>query len=264
MDLGLKDKRALVLGSTRGIGRGIAEVLAQEGAHVALCGRDPDVAKKVAAEISGNTGATIRSYGVDLGDKASVAALIHACGKDFSGMDIVVNNGGGPPPGGVADMAMDIWEAQYRPLFLSQVEITNAFLPGMRDRGWGRVLVAASSGTVQPIPHLGISNALRVALTNWAKTLAGEVAGDGVTVNSILPGRIHTARVDSIDEMAAKNQNKDIELIRAASRATIPANRYGTVDEFAKVAVFLVSDCASYVTGTVTRVDGGFIRGVDG
>ena len=159
---------------------------------------------------------------------------------------------------------MEVWEAQYRPLFLSQVAIANAFLPGMRERGWGRVLVTASSGTVQPIPHLGISNSLRVALTNWAKTLAGEVAADGVTVNSILPGRIHTARVDSIDVNASKTQNKDIELIRAESRATIPANRYGTVDEFAKVAVFLVSDCASYVTGTVTRVDGGFIRGVDG
>ena len=126
MDLGLKDKHALVLGSTRGIGRGIAEVLAQEGASVALCGRDPDVAHKVAEEIGGNTGATIRSYGVDLADKAAVAALIAACGNDFDGMDIVVNNGGGPPPGGVTDVTMEVWEAQYRPLFLSQVAITNA------------------------------------------------------------------------------------------------------------------------------------------
>jgi 3-oxoacyl-[acyl-carrier protein] reductase len=264
LDLGLKDKRALVLGSTRGIGQGIALVLAQEGASVAICGRNADDAAKVAAEIGESTGATARSYGVDLTDKASVAALIDTCGKDFNGFDIVINNGGGPPPGGVADVAMEVWEAQYRPLFLSQVEITNAFLPGMRERGWGRILVTASSGTVQPIPHLGISNTLRVALTNWAKTLAGEVAADGVTVNSILPGRIHTARVDAIDVNASKTQNKDIEQIRAESRATIPANRYGTVDEFAKVAAFLVSDCASYVTGTVTRVDGGFIKGVDG
>ncbi|MDA0652419.1 MAG: SDR family oxidoreductase [Proteobacteria bacterium] len=264
MDLGLTNKRALVLGSTRGIGRGIAEVLAREGASVAICGRNAEDARKVAEEISGDTGAIARSYGVDLTDQASVATLIDACKKDFNGFDIVINNGGGPPPGGVADVAMEVWEAQYRPLFLSQVQVTNAFLPGMRERGWGRILVTASSGTVQPIPHLGISNTLRVALTNWAKTLAGEVAADGVTVNSILPGRIHTARVDSIDVNASNTQNKDIEQIRAESRATIPANRYGTVDEFAKVAVFLVSDCASYVTGTVTRVDGGFIKGVDG
>ena len=134
----------------------------------------------------------------------------------------------------------------------------------MRERGWGRVLVVASSGTVQPIPHLGISNTLRVALTNWAKSLAAEVAGDGVTVNSILPGRIHTARVDTIDVSAAKTQSKDVELIREESRASIPAGRYGTVEEFANVAAFLLSAPASYVTGTVTRVDGGFIRGVDG
>lgn len=264
MDLGLKDRRALVLGSTRGIGRGIAELLAREGASVAVCGRDAEVARKVAAEIAESTGATVRSYGVNLTDKASVAALIESCGNDFGGIDIVVNNGGGPPPGGVAGVTTELWEAQYRPLFLSQVEITTAFLPGMRERAWGRVLVIASSGTVQPIPHLGISNTLRVALTNWAKTLAGEVAADGVTVNTVLPGRIQTERVDAIDVAAAKAQNKEVEQIRAESRASIPANRYGTVAEIANVAAFLVSDCAGYVTGTVTRVDGGFIRGVDG
>jgi len=264
VDLGLKDKRALVLGSTKGIGQGIASLLAKEGATVAVCGRDANDTKEIAEEISGKTGAVVRSYSVDLTNKASVSSLIDTTGKDFGGFDIVVNNGGGPPPGGVADVAMEVWEAQYRPLFLSQVEITNAFLPGMRERGWGRVLVIASSGTVQPIPHLGISNTLRVALTNWAKSLAAEIASDGVTVNTVLPGRIHTARVDRIDVNEAETGNKDVELVRADSRATIPANRYGSVEEFANVATFLVSDCAGYVTGTVTRVDGGFIRGVDG
>lgn len=264
MDLGLKDKRALVLGSTKGIGQGIATLLAQEGAKVAVCGRNADDARKIAEEISENTGASVRSYSVDLTDQASVGALIESCTADFGGFDIVINNGGGPPPGGVADVPMDVWEAQYRPLFLSQVEITNAFLPGMRERGWGRVLIVASSGTVQPIPHLGISNTIRVALTNWAKSLASEIAADGVTVNTVLPGRIHTARVDRIDVNEAKTGNKDVEQVRADSRATIPANRYGSVEEFANVAAFLVSDCAGYVTGTVTRVDGGYIRGVDG
>ena len=264
MDLGLKDKRALVLGSTKGIGQGIAGLLAKEGATVAVCGRDTDDARTISEEISRNTGATVRSYSVDLADNASVSNLIESAGKDFGGFDIVINNGGGPPPGGVAEVPVEVWEAQYRPLFLSQVEITNAFLPGMRERGWGRVLVVASSGTVQPIPHLGISNTLRVALTNWAKSLAAEIAADGVTVNTVLPGRIHTARVDRIDVNESKTKNKDVELVREESRATIPANRYGTVEEFANVAAFLVSDGAGYVTGTVTRVDGGFIRGVDG
>lgn len=264
MDFGLKDKRALVMGSTRGIGRAIAETLAKEGANVAVCGRDPAVAKKTAGEITETTGSTAKFYGVDLADAASVENLTQNCIDDFGGLDIVINNGGGPPPGSVSDVEMVVWEEQYRPMFLSQIEITNAFVPGMKNQGWGRILVIGSSGTVQPIPHLGISNTLRVALTNWAKTLAGEVAADGITVNSILPGRIHTARIDAIDVNAAKTQSKDVEQIRAESRATIPAGRYGTVQEFANVAVFLVSQPASYVTGTVTRVDGGFIRGVDG
>ena len=147
-------------------------------------------------------------------------------------------------------------------MFLSLVDITNAFLPGMRERGWGRVLVTSSSGIVQPIPGLGISNTLRGALLGWAKTLAGEVAADGVTVNTILPGRIHTDRVDQIDAAAAERQGKTVADVVKASLATIPGGRYGTVEEYAAVAAFLVSARASYVTGSVVRVDGGVIRGV--
>ncbi len=264
MDLGLKNRRALIVGSTAGIGRGIAERLAEEGADVAICGRNVEGAKSLASDIAKSSGVTARAYRVDLTDPASVRSLIDDTTRDFGDFDIVVANGGGPPPGGVAGVTTETWVAQFQPMFLSQVEIARAFLPGMRERGWGRLLVVASSGTVQPIPHLGISNTLRVALTNWAKSLASEVAGDGVTVNSILPGRIDTARVHAIDESAAKSQNKDVEQIREESRASIPAGRYGTVEEFASVAAFLVSSQAGYVTGTVTRVDGGFIRGVDG
>ena len=259
MDLGLQGKRALVLGSTRSIGRGIAEVLAAEGAAVAVCGRDVSVAAATAAELAGGT---TRGYGVDLLDSGSVAALIDAATADFGGMDIVVNNGGGPPPGGVVDVNPEVWAAQFQSMFLSQVEITSAFLPGMRERKWGRILVTSSSGVVQPIPGLGISNTLRGALMGWAKTLASEVAADGVTVNTILPGRIHTDRVDQIDQAAAKRLSKSVPEVVEASRASIPVGRYGTVAEYADMAVFLLSARAGYVTGSVVRVDGGFIRGV--
>ena len=262
MDLGLRDRRALVLGSTRGIGRAIAGTLAEEGATVAVCGRDADVAAAAAKEIAGRTGATARSYGVDLMEAASVAALIEAVTSDWGGVDILVNNGGGPPPGPVTAVDDALWSRQFRAMFLSLVDITNAFLPGMRERGWGRVLVTSSSGIVQPIPGLGISNTLRGALLGWAKTLAGEVAADGVTVNTILPGRIHTDRVDQIDAAAAERQGKTVADVVKASLATIPVGRYGTAEEYAAAAAFLVSARASYVTGSVVRVDGGVIRGV--
>lgn len=261
MDLGLKNKRALVMGSTRGIGRRVAEVLAEEGVDVAVCGRDEKAAKALAVEIAERSGVKAHGYSLDLADTGSVQAFIEASGADFGGFEIVLANGGGPPPGGVSGVPTEVWEAQFRPMFLSQLEIVNAFLPGMRERGWGRVLVTSSSGAVQPIPHLGISNTLRASLLLWAKTLAGEVAADGVTVNTVLPGRIHTDRVDQIDAAAAKNLSKDIEQVRAESRASIPMGRYGTVDEYAQVVAFLAGQGAAYVTGSVMRVDGGFIKG---
>lgn len=257
MDLRLKDKRALVLGSTRGIGRGIAEALAAEGAAVAVCGRDKAAAENTAREIGAQ-----RSYGVDLMEAASVAALIDAVSADWGGVDVLVNNGGGPPPGPVTNVNGDLWKKQFQAMFLSLVEITNAFLPGMRERGWGRVLINSSSGAVQPIPGLGMSNTLRGSLLGWAKTLAGEIAADGVTINTIMPGRIHTDRVNEIDAAAAERQGKTVEEVVAASLATIPAGRYGTAEEYGAVAAFLVSEQAAYITGSVTRVDGGYIRAV--
>jgi 3-oxoacyl-[acyl-carrier protein] reductase len=132
----------------------------------------------------------------------------------------------------------------------------------MRARRWGRIITIASSGVVQPIANLGISNALRSSLVAWSKTLSSEVAADGVTVNVILPGRIHTERVDEMDAFAAKQQNKSIAEVARASQAAIPMGRYGTVGEFAAVAAFLASDLASYVTGSLLRVDGGYIRSI--
>lgn len=257
MDLGLNEKRAIVMGSTRGMGRGIAERLAQEGARVAICGRKLEDAEEVAA---GTPGA--RAYSLDLSNATSVDALIEGIESDFGGTDIVVCNGGGPPPGSIADVTPDVWTAQFQPMFVNQLTIVNAFLPGMRARNWGRILVISSSGIVQPIPNLGISNAIRASLVGWAKTLSTEVAADGVTVNTIAPGRIHTDRVDQIDANAAKTRGKPVEDIMRASHAAIPAGRYGTVAEFADTAVFLLSENASYITGSVVKVDGGMIRGV--
>lgn len=257
MDLGLNGKTALVMGSTKGMGFGIAGRLAAEGARVAVCGRKLEDAQGAAASI----GEAASAYALDLSDAGSVAALIAGVGADFGDVDIVVCNGGGPPPGDIAAVEGDTWMAQFQTMFVNQLEIVNAFLPGMRSRGWGRILVVSSSGIVQPIPNLGISNAIRAAQVGWAKTLSSEVAKDGVTVNTVAPGRIHTDRVDQIDNAAATKQGKDIADVVRASHATIPMGRYGTVDEFADTAVYLLSANASYITGSVVKVDGGMIRG---
>lgn len=262
MELGLGDKRALIMGSTRGMGRAIAERLAHEGARVALCGRELATAAQVAEEINAATHNNARGYALDLGQDSSVEALIAALDADFGGIDIILCNGGGPPPGRVADVAPELWMAQFQPMFVNQLRLVSAFLPGMRERKWGRILVLSSSGVLQPIPNLGISNALRSSLIGWAKTLSNEVAPDGVTVNTIMPGRIKTDRVDQIDAAAAEREGKTVEEIVRASRATIPIARYGTVEEFADVAAFLMSERASYVTGGLIRVDGGAVRSV--
>ncbi len=258
MDLGLTGKNALVMGSTKGMGFGIACRLAAEGTNVAVCGRKSEDAAGAAESI----GASAKGYALDLSDPESVVALIANVEADMGNVDIVVCNGGGPPPGDIADVGPELWAKQFETMFVNQLRIVNAFLPGMRSRGWGRIVAVSSSGIQQPIPGLGISNALRSAQVGWAKTLASEVAKDGVTINIVAPGRIHTERVDQIDNANAQRQGKSVGDIVKASLAQIPAGRYGSVEEFADTAVYLCSANAGYVTGGVIRVDGGYIRGV--
>lgn len=262
MDLGLKGKRALVLAASGGLGLGIATKLCEEGGNVMLAARSQDKLENAADTLT-NAGPGNASYMVaDLADSGSAEALFNAATEALGGVDILVNNTGGPPPGGVVGQDAETWRAQFDTMVVRLIEMTNLCLPGMRERGWGRVLTVASSGIIQPIPNLSISNTIRSALVGWNKSLSNEVAGDGVTVNILAPGRIHTARTDALDSAAAERQGKTVEEVRAASNATIPAGRYGTVEEFASVAAFLVSEPASYVTGGIVRCDGGSIRSV--
>jgi 3-oxoacyl-[acyl-carrier protein] reductase len=257
MDLELKNRRALVTGASRGLGRAIASALAAEGAEVVAVARNLERLNELAAAAPAGRG-TIFAHACDLADASAIGGL----GAALERADILVLNTGGPPPGSAAGTADAVWTQQFESMFLSAIRLTRLALPGMRQRGFGRILAVVSSGVIQPIPNLGISNALRSALVGWAKTLAGEVAGDGVTVNCIAPGRIATDRVAELDQGRAKREGIDIDQVEKESRAAIPAGRYGDAAEFASVAAFLASPRASYMTGGVIRVDGGMIRSV--
>ncbi|KFC69934.1 3-oxoacyl-(Acyl-carrier protein) reductase [Devosia sp. LC5] len=242
MDFGLSGKRALVLGASRGLGAAIAAALAAEGVTVLGASRSGD-------------------YTVDLADKASVAALIDKV-RTEGGVDILVNNSGGPKAGPAQGQATADWVAAFETMATSLYAVTDALLPQMIERKFGRIITVGSSGVVAPIAGLALSNAVRGAIAGWSKTLAAEVAKHGITVNMVLPGRIDTDRVRELDQGKAGRTGTSVEAVQEASRNDIPAGRYGRPEEFGAVVAFLASQQASYVTGSMLRVDGGMIKGL--
>jgi 3-oxoacyl-[acyl-carrier protein] reductase len=257
MDLAMNDRRALVTGASRGIGAAIAQALAAEGAAVTAVARNLARLNDLALAHPKGPGSIV-ARACDLGDASAIEALSDVLAQ----LDILVLNTGGPPPGPVVTTSDDTWQSHFESMFLSAVRLTRLALPGMRERRFGRIIAVVSSGVLQPIPNLGISNAVRLALVGWAKTLAGEVAADGITVNCIAPGRIATDRIAELDRARAGREGISIAEVERQSRAAIPAGRNGEPAEFAAVAAFLASPRAAYMTGGVIRVDGGMIRGI--
>ena len=262
MDLGLASKRALILAAGGGLGSAVASALGAEGASIFLTDVDAAGLDQARAAVTAAGKARVEAHACDLSKPGDIDALCDRALKAFDGIDVLINITGGPPAGPLTPVDDDAWHKHFDAMVLSVFRVTRRLLPGMRERKWGRILTCTSSGVLQPIPNLGISNALRASLVTWSKTLANEVAAEGVTVNILVPGRIHTKRVDELDRAAAARQNKAVEEIVKQSLATIPMGRYGRPQEFATVAAFLASDHASYITGSVIRVDGGMIRGV--
>ena len=262
MNLGLNGKRALVLASSQGLGLGIATRLCEEGAHVVISSRSEDKLATVAKTLNSQCDGKADYVAVDLSEPGAATTLHAAAKEKLGGIDILVNNTGGPPPGTVDKPDSDLWKAQFDTMVLRIIEITNLCIADMKSAGWGRVLTVASSGVVQPIFNLSMSNTIRSALVGWSKSLSNEVGGDGITVNMLLPGRILTDRLAQLDKANAEKLGKSQEEVTAAAIAQIPAGRYGTVEEFGNVGAFLCSEAASYMTGGLIRCDGGAIKGV--
>ncbi|KHL01054.1 SDR family oxidoreductase [Sinomonas humi] len=255
MDLGITGKTAFVSASTSGLGLAVARALAAEGARVAITGRRRELAEQIAESLPGAV-----AIGADLLAPGAIASAVDQAEERLGPIDIAVLNGPGPRPSTAAELSSEELAIAFDRLVRPQHDLISRVLPGMRQRRWGRVLAVGSSGIVAPLPNLASSNAGRAALANYLKTLAAEVAADGVTVNLLLPGRIATDRVAELDADAASRRGISVDEVQHESREGIPARRYGTPEEFGAAAAFLCSAPASYITGVALRCDGGLVR----
>jgi 3-oxoacyl-[acyl-carrier protein] reductase len=262
MDLGLKGKVALVAAASKGLGRAVAEELAAEGASLLLCARGDEVLQETCATIAAAHGVPVLGLATDVAEPSAVAHLVEAGLDRFGRIDILVTNAGGPPAGTFDTLNAAQWQAAISLLLNSVVELTRAVLPGMKAHGWGRILNITSISVKQPVENLMLSNSLRAAVTGMARTLATEVAAQGITVNNILPGYTRTERVVGLADATAAKEGISAADATARWESQIPMRRLGEPREFAALAAFLCSERASYITGTSIPVDGGWIRGL--
>lgn len=260
MDLGLRGRVAIVAASSRGLGKAVAKALAAEGASLVVFSRDEARIREAADEIRRDTGAETLPLVANALDGAALQRVVDATVERWGRIDVLFNNAGGPPPGMFVDFGDDAWQAAFELNLLSTVRLTRAVLPSMRAQGWGRVLSLTSSAVKQPLDGLILSNSIRSGVVGFSKTLSNEVAREGITVNVIAPGRILTERLEQIDLATAERTGRTVAEVRAATETAIPMGRLGDPLEFANVAVFLCSEAASYVTGQVILVDGGYVK----
>lgn len=259
MELGIKGKRALVLGASRGIGNAIARELAKEGAKVMMVARTES---RILAEVQAikqelTENKEIYGFACDLDLAESRKALIKEIEERFGGLDILVHNTGGPSPSFTSETSQEQWQTGFDKLFQSVTELNQAFLPGMKTNNWGRILCVTSLSVLEPIKTLAVSNAIRSAVTSMLKSLADEVAPFNITVNCVAPGAISTERLNELMEARIKRSGQTREEYEKEYLESIPAGRLGRPEEFAAAAAFLSSERASYITGSTICVDGG-------
>lgn len=260
MDLGLDGKIALVAASSRGLGRAVAEELAAEGCALSLCARGEEDLSRTRDEIAETEGVDVLATPTDLSRQEDVDALVEATLARYGRVDVLVTNSGGPPPGPFESHSMDAWRGAIRNNLESVLGLVRGCLPGMRDRGWGRIVNITSIAVKQPVDGLILSNSVRAAVTGFARTLANEVAPEGITVNNVMPGYTWTERVEKLARERAEAEGITPEEATAGWVDEIPAGRLADPEELAALVAFLSSKRAGYITGASIPVDGGWIR----
>lgn len=262
MDLGIAGRVALVAASSKGLGKAVAYGLAAEGVRVVLCARGQETLKATEEEIRQKTGVELLAVPTDLTDPAQVEHLVERTVQAFGTVDILVTNAGGPPPGYFEDLNDEAWQRGFEITLMSSVRLTRQALPYMKQQNWGRIINITSLSVKQPIDNLLLSNSLRLGVVGWAKTLAGQVASQGITVNNVCPGWTRTERVQELFQARAQAEGTTPEAIAESLMENIPMGRMAEPHEFGALVVFLASESARYITGTTVQVDGGAVKGL--
>jgi len=260
VDLGLRGKVALVAAASRGLGRAIAEELAVEGASLVMCARGKEALDEAVDSIRATTGVQVLGVAADVSRPEDVTRVVTSALGLFGRVDILVTNAGGPPSGLFESLGPEKWDDAVRLTLMSTINLCREILPGMRQRKWGRIINVTSITVKQPVEGLMLSNSLRAGVTGFARTLANEVARDGITVNNILPGFTRTQRMVDLANATAEREGISIDDVLKRQNAAIPMGRLGEPREFAALAAFLASERASYITGTSVQVDGGWVK----
>ena len=260
MDLGLQDKTALVAASSKGLGYGVAKALAANGAKVSLCSRSADDVAAAAQTLANDYGVETLASTCDLRRPADIQAWIDKTVVTWGQIDCLLVNAGGPPAKMFKELDDNDWQAAFELTLMSSVRMIRMTIPHMT--AGGSILTVTSSSIKEPIPRLGLSTVMRAGVMGLVKTLADELAGDGIRVNNLVPGRIDTDRVAQLDANTSDKLGISIEEVKRRSLAAIPLGRYGHIDDFGSAGAFLLSPAASYITGATLRVDGGAMRSI--
>jgi len=261
MDLQVEGKVFMVAASSKGLGFGIAQELARNGATVSIASRTKSEVEAAAEKLRTETNATVHASVFDASDAKSIESWVTEVAQAFERIDGLVVNAGGPPPGNFDDFTDDHWQAAFNLTLMSAVRLIRGVLPHMRSGG-GSILTLTSLSVKEPINGLLLSNVFRSGVTSLVKSLANELAGENIRVNNLIPGRIDTDRVKALDKNLSEKRGIPVEKVKQQHESAIPLGRYGTIEEFGKAGAFLLSDAASYITGASLVVDGGLVKGV--